>query len=122
MDAKLQFLIDQKNPSFKVLRARKLFSEGDIIIDLTVAEECSNPDYMSIDLGSKHVYHPIGRYLNHSCEPNAYIDTQQQKLVANKCINPNDEITFNYLVSERKTTTPFDCDCASENCVGRIEK
>ena len=122
MKTKLSIFVDQKNSSFKFMRAGKLFSEGDIILDLGMAEECSKPDYMSIDLGSKHVYHPMGRYLNHSCEPNAYIDAQQQKLVANKYINLNDEITFNYLVSERKIVAPFDCNCASENCVGRIEK
>jgi hypothetical protein len=122
MNTQLHFFVDQKNPSFKVLRAKKLFSEGDMIIDFKMAEECSEPDYMSIDLGSKHVYHPMGRYINHSCEPNAYIDTQKQKLIASKCINPNEEITFNYLVSEREITAPFDCNCSSENCAGRIER
>ena len=122
MDTKLPFFIDQKNPDFKVLRASESFSEGDILIDITTAEERSESDYMTIDLGSKHVYHPIGRYINHSCEPNAYIDAQRQQLIASKSINPNDDITFNYLVSESKITAPFNCDCASKNCVGRIEK
>ncbi len=92
------------------------------MIDLTTAEEVLEPDYRSIDLGDKHVYHPVARYVNHSCEPNAYVDTQQQKLIANRSINKNDEITFNYLASERQIMAPFDCNCTTEKCMGRIEK
>ena len=122
MDTRINFFVDQKYPSFHTLRATKSFSPGEILIDLTDAKEVSEPDYMSIDLGNKHVYHPIARYVNHSCEPNAYVDAQQQRLVAKGYIDKNDEITFNYLSSERQITAPFDCLCASGQCLGRIEK
>ncbi|MCD6188473.1 MAG: SET domain-containing protein-lysine N-methyltransferase [Desulfuromusa sp.] len=118
----MDFFVDLGALSYKTLKAAKSFFQGEILIDLTTAEEVSEPDYRSIDLGDKHVYHPVARYVNHSCEPNAYVDSQQQKLIANSSINKNDEITFNYLASERQIMAPFDCNCASEKCMGRIEK
>ncbi len=118
----MDFFVEQRNISYKTLKAAKSFSQGEILIDLTLAEEVSEPDYRSIDLGHKHVYHPIARYVNHSCEPNAYVDIQQQILVAKYTINKGDEITFNYLASERQIMAPFDCNCSSEKCMGRIEK
>lgn len=88
----MDFFVDLGALSYKTLKAAKSFFQGEILIDLTTAEEVSEPDYRSIDLGDKHVYHPIARYVNHSCEPNAYVDSQQQKLIANSSINKNDEI------------------------------
>ena len=122
MSIEMDFFVDQKTSSCKTLKATKSFLQGEILIDFTTAEEILEPDFRSIDLGNKHVYHPVARYVNHSCEPNAYVDAQQQKLIAQCTINKNDEITFNYLVSERQITAPFDCNCTSAKCVGRIEK
>ena len=122
MDTNIEFFVDQRYPLFKTLKAAKPFLPGTVLIDLAGAKEVLAPDYMSIDLGIKHEYHPIARYINHSCEPNAYVDVQQQKLIAKSHIDKNDEITFNYLSTERQITAPFDCLCASSQCVGRIEK
>lgn len=118
----MDFFVARLCHSYHTLKAAKSFSQGEILLDLTSAKEVLVPDYMSIDLGSKHVYHPVARYVNHSCEPNAYVDGQQQKLIAKTDINKNDEITFNYLASERQITAPFDCNCSTDQCVGRIEK
>lgn len=116
------FSIDEKAPSFYRLIAAKIYQKNELLIDLKMAEALPSPDYTSIDLGDKHVHHPFGRYINHSCNPTAYIDIEQKRVVALKSINPGDEITFNYLVSERQIVAPFDCNCGAENCIGRVEK
>lgn len=118
----LQFFIKEKAPHFYGLISAKSFSKGDILIDLKDALELPAPDYTSIDLGDKHVFHPIARYINHSCSPVAKVDIEQKKLVALKPINSGDEITFDYLASERQIVAPFDCKCGSSNCIGRVEK
>jgi hypothetical protein len=115
-------IVEEKSSSYKVLKAGITFVQGELILDLSSAVEVPDPDYISIDLGNCHVHHPVGRYLNHSCEPNAYIDKKKKQVVAEKTIEPGDEITFNYLVNERQIVAPFDCRCASPNCVGRVEK
>ncbi|WP_432474574.1 SET domain-containing protein-lysine N-methyltransferase [Amphritea sp. HPY] len=118
----MDFFIDDSFESFKRLRTVKAFSPGDVVIDLSGSEEQAEPDYMSIDLGGIHIYHPVGRYINHSCDPNCYVDQDRKVIFARGTIAPNDEVTFNYMETERKIVAPFDCSCASDKCQVRIEK
>ena len=113
--------IDRVTPEFSTLRAGKDFSKGELVLNLSTAKVLAARDYTSIDLGDSNVYHPVGRYINHCCAPTAYVDTERKGIVALSMIKPGDEITFNYLASERRIVAPFDCDCGRANCVGRIE-
>lgn len=115
------FQIDNKSPQFKTLKSTKSFSKGDVLIDLNNAEVCQAPDFATIDLHDRHVIHPVARYMNHSCAPTAFIDIARKSIVALKEIHPGDEITFNYLSTERQIVSPFDCECGANNCVGRVE-
>jgi hypothetical protein len=66
-----------------------------------------------------------GRYLNHSCEPNAAIRkiNNQIFLVAAAAIDPGDEVVFDY-----STTIGDDdiwtmrCNCGEPTCRGRIKR
>lgn len=115
------FRVDHKSPLFKTLKTTKPFSKGEVLIDLNGAEICHTPDFATIDLHDRHVVHPVARYMNHSCAPTAFIDVARKSIVALKDIHPGDEITFNYLSTERKIVSPFDCECGAKNCVGRVE-
>lgn len=53
-------------------------------------------------------------FLNHSCQPNAWI--QNKQLYALENIDPDTEITFNYNTTEYKMNSPFICMCNSKNC------
>ena len=118
----LGYFVDRMTLEFTTLRAEKDFSKGELVLDLSVAEVLDEPDYTSIDLGDSNVYHPVGRYINHACNPTSYVDADRKAIVAVGTIKPGDEITFNYLVSERQIVAPFDCACGWVHCVGRIEK
>jgi hypothetical protein len=95
---------------------------GGVILDLSIGEVCIDPSFRTIDLGSFHIDHPLGRYTNHSCNPNSYVDKEARKLIANKQILPGEEITFNYQDSEGSIVSPFLCSCGSVNCKGFIQK
>lgn len=61
-------------------------------------------------------------YINHSCKPNAYMQTIAGHLLvlALRDIAPGEEITIDYEStwhSDRKR-----CSCGAENCRGRINK
>lgn len=114
-------LIHQIHPSFHALKAAKSFCKGEVLIDLSSAERFETPNYATIDLHDRHVIHPVARYMNHSCEPTTYVDVRRKAIVALKAIHPGDEITFDYMSSEREIVSPFDCHCGSSNCVGRVE-
>ncbi len=64
-------------------------------------------------------------FLNHSCNPNCYIDWQNLNLVALRDIQIGEEISFNYNTSEYDLINlvkncSFKCGCNSKNCIGEI--
>jgi hypothetical protein len=59
-------------------------------------------------------------FLNHSCDPNGYIDAADRTFRALRSIAAGEEITFNYLTTEAKLAAPFNCRCGAANCFGQI--
>jgi SET domain-containing protein len=53
-------------------------------------------------------------YLNHTCDPNAYVN--QGVLVARKKITQGDEITADYSLFTDFPTWDMDCACNTKNC------
>lgn len=60
-------------------------------------------------------------FLNHNCEPNAYIDFAGVYLRALKNIKKGEEITYNYLTTEWILHKSFICNCGSFKCYGEIK-
>jgi hypothetical protein len=58
------------------------------------------------------------RFTNHSCEPNAFV--RDRDMVALTCIEPWQQITFDYNTTEYDMAEPFDCRCGSTSCLGEI--
>ena len=61
------------------------------------------------------------QYLNHSCEPNGYINAAERTLRAARNIRRGEELTFNYLTTESEMAAPFNCTCGSAHCFGFIQ-
>lgn len=65
----------------------------------------------------------LGRYCNHSCDPNAYVDKwvvnkrYRMGIFAKRNIIPGEEICFDYNV-DRYGAEPQKCYCGAENCLG----
>ena len=115
------FFVSGLGSSYLKLITKVHFDAGEKILDLSNGEKLEGPNRISIDLGDSHISHPIAKYVNHSCKPNANVCHITKSLVAITTVRPGDEITFNYLESERQITTPFDCSCGSSECVSRVE-
>lgn len=64
---------------------------------------------------------PIGEgdYVNHSCNPNAGL-SGQIGLVAMRVIKPNEEVCFDYAMSDTMPYDEFNCGCGSANCRGKV--
>jgi hypothetical protein len=58
-------------------------------------------------------------YGNHSCNPNAGL-SGQIALVAMRDIGVDEEICYDYAMSESSDYDEFDCHCGAPNCRGRI--
>ncbi|MBL7160598.1 MAG: SET domain-containing protein [Candidatus Aenigmarchaeota archaeon] len=74
----------------------------------------------SLQIGeNKHLEGPgkIDDFLNHSCEPNGYIDFGDMNLRALRRIRKGEEVTFNYLTTEWDMKKKFRCGCGSKKCL-----
>ncbi|MGB1243061.1 MAG: SET domain-containing protein-lysine N-methyltransferase [Chitinophagales bacterium] len=61
------------------------------------------------------------QYINHSCNPNVFFDTQKMQIEVLRDIREGEEICFFYPSTEWKMTESFDCSCKSERCLGKIQ-
>ncbi len=70
----------------------------------------------------KHFQHMLKEdtLVNHSCDPNGYIDFNDLTLRAFRDIKKGEEITFNYLTTEWDMNEKFECLCRSKNCFKQI--
>lgn len=67
------------------------------------------PTRTTIHIGNnEHVDDPFGIYFNHSFEPNCKI--QNRNVIALRDIESDEHLTFDYTVSERIISTPFQTD------------
>ena len=116
---------------YKGLYARKDIIAGSVIFDLKGRISRRGNKY-SIQLSrDKHLDFPLIRkphdhldyawqYVNHSCEPNGYVNAAEYSFCALRNIGKGEEITFNYLTTEYELATPFLCECRSVKCLGFI--
>jgi SET domain-containing protein len=58
--------------------------------------------------------------LNHSCEPNSWVDVKTNCVRATRNIAKGEEITFNYLTTEYDMHDGFQCRCGSARCYESI--
>ena len=61
------------------------------------------------------------QYINHSCDPNVFFDTENKKVIALKNIEKGEELTFFYPSTEWSMDQEFDCLCSSKNCLDKIQ-
>lgn len=69
----------------------------------------------SVTFAGEHI-EPTGilKYLNHSCSPNAIF--QDRWLIALRAIEPKEEITIDYTMTESRISNHFQCLCGAKSC------
>lgn len=60
-----------------------------------------------------------GDYVNHSCDPNAWV-SGQISLLARRDIRVGEEITFDYATTDASDYDTFECHCGSVLCRGVV--
>ena len=119
----------EKSNSGKGLFAKTIIKKGTIIFhfDGKIGDDAhTNPESLQID-EDKFLESTLkfDDFLNHSCEPNCYIDWQTLNLVALKDIQKGAELTYNYCTSDWDDVNliqdcSFKCKCGSKNCMGKM--
>jgi hypothetical protein len=114
----------KKQNGQNALFALRKFKPGEIIATFSAGTISAEPTYLTIQVGiRKHVtFDPeYLQYINHSCEPNVFIDTTTMQAVALKEILPQEEMTFFYPSTEWRMRQRFHCYCGSPLCLGEIK-
>lgn len=119
----------KKSNSGNGLFARKLIKKGSVVFHFKgkIGDDAhTNPESLQID-ENKFLESTLkfDDFLNHSCEPNCYIDWQNLNLVALKDIQIGEELTFDYNTAEYDLINmvqncSFKCNCGSKNCIGEV--
>ncbi|HEU5270960.1 MAG TPA: SET domain-containing protein-lysine N-methyltransferase [Jatrophihabitans sp.] len=106
----------------KALRAQRAIPNGSLVYSLERAgARLSAPTVSSLQVGvDEHLDDPTGWYLNHSCEPNVFVDTTEFTVVAVRDIQPGEDLQYFYPATEWDLAEPFACACGSRNCLGLI--
>jgi len=60
-------------------------------------------------------------FLNHSCDPTAFVDWNGTCLRARRRILAGEEIACSYFTTDYELREKFTCTCGSPNCKGQIE-
>ncbi len=100
------------------------FEQDEIVAQFAAGQVLSTPNYLTLQIEcDKHILldPPYLQYINHSCAPNCFFDTEHMCLRALKKIESGQELTFFYPSTEWDMQQPFACFCKSENCLGQIK-
>ena len=112
--------IDRREDGMHGLFASRTFEDNEPIIDINDGDLRNESDFYTIETDKGNVFHPYGRYTNHSCDPTAFVGKPSGLLFANRYIEIDEEITFDYLASETNIQANFHCNCGADNCVDKI--
>nr|BBK08004.1 methyltransferase [Streptomyces sp. TP-A0584] len=94
---------------------------GEVVADLGDCVAVDSPSIYTIEVGpGEHIDGDRVRHLNHSCDPNTYVDTVRLRVVALRPIAAGEELTFFYPSTEWEMVGPFACLCGSAACVGTV--
>lgn len=107
----------------RYLQSLRAFSAGDTISAFRAAATFAHPAQMTLQVSeSEHIelMPAILTFTNHGCEPNAYFDVEQRAMIALRPIAAGDPITYFYPSTEWTMASPFDCQCGSPRCLGKV--
>jgi len=107
----------------KGLFALVSIDRNEVLIDLNGENYFLSPTKRSLQIGEKR--HVFGRdetvgYLNHSCEPNSFLEFSSLCVRALRDIQRGEEVKVNYAATEYEMHDSFRCDCGSSACLQMI--
>lgn len=126
--------IEVKSPGsgYTGVFANTRFSKGDVLLPI-FGEVQSRPSRYSLQVAVDSHIAPttdadrpadedpgVWYLMNHHCTSNTRMDVEALEVVAEKAIEPGEELTFDYNTTEWDMATPFECRCESSSCYGEV--
>lgn len=103
---------------FRSLITKQAYKKGEIICDIPTEKVVDTANRYTVQIGrDRHT--EVGKLsaLNHSCDPNVILDTENLKMVARRDIQEGEELSFFYPSTEWEMDAPFICLCGASNCI-----
>ena len=95
--------------------------EPDELIGVLEGEVLPVPTRYTVQVSpAEHIVPRFGKYMNHSCQPNCYLNLADRTFRALHPIQKGSELCFDYNSTETELAAPFDCLCGSPACCQRV--
>ena len=106
---------------FRTLVSKRAYKKGEVICAIPSEDIREKPNRYTVQIAhDKHTH--VGKLaaLNHSCDPNVFLDTQHMEMVAAREIEKGDQLFFFYPSTEWEMDAPFICLCGAANCINVV--
>jgi len=103
---------------FRSLITKQAYTKGQVICKIPSDNVVNKATRFTVQIGrTEHT--DVGKLaaLNHSCDPNVILDTENMVMVARYEIAKGDELSFFYPSTEWEMAAPFICLCGASNCI-----
>lgn len=106
---------------FRTLVTKQAYKKGEVICPMPSENITEKPNRFTVQIGRTRHTH-VGKLaaLNHSCDPNVFLDTEHMLMVAARDIEKGEELFFFYPSTEWEMDAPFICLCGSANCINVV--
>ena len=103
---------------FRSLITKQAYTQGEIICEIPTEKVIDKANRYTVQIGrDRHT--EVGKLsaLNHSCDPNVILDTDNLQMIARRDIEQGEELSFFYPSTEWEMDAPFICLCGASNCI-----
>jgi SET domain len=118
MVSTMETLTIRTENKFRTLVTKQAYKKGEVICSMPSENIVDKPTRFTVQITKdKHTH--VGKLaaLNHSCDPNVILDTENMVMIARRDIEKGEELSFFYPSTEWEMQAPFICLCGSTNCI-----
>jgi len=111
-------LVIRTQDQYKSLTTKRAYKKGEIICPIPSESLYDKPNRFTVQIGrDRHVEVKELSSMNHSCNPNTFLDTTRMLVFAARDVAAGEELTFFYPSTEWEMSSPFICLCGATNCI-----
>lgn len=118
MVSTMETLTIRTENKFRSLVTKQAYKKGEVICSMPSENIMNKPNRFTVQIAKDRHTH-VGKLaaLNHSCDPNVILDTENMLMIARREIEKGEELSFFYPSTEWEMQAPFICLCGSTNCI-----
>jgi len=111
-------LVIRTQDKYRSLTTKRVYKKGEVICPIPTEAVYDKPNRFTVQIGrDRHVEVKELASMNHSCNPNTFLDTTRMLVFAARDIGAGEELTFFYPSTEWEMSSPFICLCGATNCI-----